>query len=564
MTQKIPPGFLDALYTAIGPENGDKETISKIKNRLAKRFRMGKTPTDIDIMLFADPQQRKHLGPYLLTKPMRTQSGVAPVALMTKPINCRHGRCTYCPGGKGSFFGDVPQSYTGHEPSTMRAIRNAYDPYLIAMNRLEQYEVLGHDFSKVESIVMGGTFTSFDRRYQDYFLKYMFKAYNDFSEMFFKEDRIDLEGFKNVFQLPGDIRDKGRARSIRKTLLGMKGKTTLEKEQKRNELAKIRCVALCLETRPDWVKPRHIDLMLKQGCTRVEMGIQSVHDEVLERIHRCHTVKESINATRYLKDSLLKVGYHMMLGLPGVDPDDDLEQLRALIHNPDFRPDALKIYPCMVMPGTVLHAQYRRGEYSPMDTKTATRLIADYMKEVPRWMRIMRVQRDIPTKVTIAGVDRTNLRQYVDEEMGKSKKRSQDIRAREPKKPQDPKDWVLVRQDYEASKGQEVFLSIDNKRHDELLGFCRLRIPAKPWRGEFTSRTAGLRELHVYGTAVPLGSTGDVQHRGIGKRLLKEAERVAKEEYKKDRLLIISGIGAKDYYRRLGYKKKGPYMMKRI
>ncbi|NOZ80247.1 MAG: tRNA uridine(34) 5-carboxymethylaminomethyl modification radical SAM/GNAT enzyme Elp3 [DPANN group archaeon] len=562
MTDVIDEQFVADLLARIRGKNPAKDDISRIKNRLAAKHHLRKAPTDIDILLRASAKERRLLKPYLKTKPVRTQSGVAPVALMTRPINCKHGRCTYCPGGIGSFFGDMPQSYTGNEPSTMRAIRNDYEAYLIAMNRLEQYALLGHELTKVEAIVMGGTFTSFDRRYQRHYITDMFQAFNDFGDRFMDKGRVDLDKLKEAFLLPGDLHDKGRAKKVKKNLHALKRKTTLEKEQQRNESATVRCVALCLETRPDYAKPRHIDQMLRLGCTRVEMGVQSVHDEVLRAVHRSHTVKESIDATRYLKDSLLKVGYHMMLGLPGMDYDQDLEQLRQVITDSRFKPDALKIYPTMVMPGTVLHTQYRRGEYTPMRTKEAASLIAKFMKDIPSWLRIMRVQRDIPTKVTIDGVDRTNLRQYVEQEMQRQGIRSRDIRAREPKHPQDPKDWMLVRQEYEASKGTEIFLSMDNRRHDELLGFLRLRIPSRPMRKEFDDRTAGIRELHVYGGATALGKKGEVQHRGIGRRLLEEAERIAKEEFKKDMMLIISGVGAREYYRKFGYRRTGPYMRK--
>jgi len=553
--------LFDELISQLKGKDLTKEEIAKIKYKVIRKFKTSRVPSDFDILLRANLEERKLLTS-LTTKPTRTISGVAVVAIMTKPSDCPHGKCICCPGGLDSEFGDVPQSYTGNEPATMRGIRNKYDPYLQIFNRLEQYTVLGHDPSKVELIIMGGTFPACDIAYQNEFIGYSFKAFNDFSSMFFN-DEIQFEKFKDFFELPGEIGDKNRVKNIHEKLLKLKREFDLETEQVKNESSKIRCVALCVETRPDYCKQEHIDQMLKLGTTRVELGVQSLNDKVLEKIKRGHTIKDSIIATKLAKDSLLKVGYHMMPGLPMTSPKKDLEMLKELFSNPDYMPDALKIYPCMVMPGTELFNDYEKGNFKPMDTKTAANLIAEFKKYVPKYCRIMRVQRDIPTKVTSAGVGITNLRQEVHKVMNEKGIKCNCIRCREPRNKEIDFDKMKInRMDYNASLGKEVFISAETQK--ALLGFCRLRIPFEPFRKEITKDSAGIRELHVYGAATSLGKRGNVQHRGIGKKLMGEAEKIAVEDFDKKRLVVISGVGARGYYRKLGYERDGRYMVKKL
>lgn len=548
--------FYEELIGIIKKQRPSKERLSSIKNKLCKKHRIKKVPTDIEILLHAKPEDVKKLR--LITKPVRTVSGVAPMAIMTKPIACPHGKCIYCPGGPGSFFGDVPQSYTGREPATMRAMRNRFDSYLQIFNRLEQYTVLGHNFEKVELIIMGGTFPSFPINYQDDFIKFSFKAMNDFSRLFFNKE-FDIIKFKKFFELPGDISSKDRIERIQKKLLKIKKKTSLAKEQLRNERSRVRCVALCIETRPDYSKEKQINEMLKLGCTRVELGVQTLNDKILKKVKRGHKVKDTVEATRFLKDSFLKVGYHMMPGLPGSNKEEDVEMFKELFYNSDYMPDALKIYPCMVLKGTGLYDLWKQKKYKPLTTEQAAEIITKAKKYIPEFCRILRIQRDIPTKVTEAGVDMTNLRQYIEK-----KKTCRCIRCREPKGNNiDLKDMEIKTKKYEASNGTEFFISAEDRKKDILLGFCRLRFPYKPFRKEITEKSAGIRELHVYGTATAIGEKGAVQHRGLGKKLLKRAEEIAADSGM-NKMVIISGVGVRPYYRKLGYKKQGVYVTKKI
>ena len=556
-------GFYTEIIEKIKEKELSKHKLAMLKQKLCNKHGLDKIPNDFEILLHAKEPDLASLKS-IQTKPARTISGVAVVAIMTKPIKCPHGKCSYCPGGINSSFGDMPQSYTGREPATMRGIRNLYDPYLQIFNRLEQYVILGHEIDKVEMIVMGGTFLSAPADYQEDFIKYSFKAFNDFSAMFFKDGKLDIIKFKQFFKLPGKIGNKERTDSIHKKLLEMKGKCKLEEEQTKNKDARVRCVALCIETRPDYCKQEHIDEMLRFGATRVELGVQSLRDDVLDRIKRGHSVQDSVDATKLMKDSLLKVGYHMMPGLPLTSREEDLNMLKELFSNPDYRPDALKIYPCMVMPGTELYEDYESGKFKPMSTQEAAKLIAEFKRDVPKYCRIMRVQRDIPTKVTSAGVDKTNLRQYVKKITGEKGIKCNCIRCRESKNVDVEFGDVMISYiKYDASDGVEYFIAAEDAKQDILLGFCRLRFVDKPFRKEFLGDSAGIRELHVYGSAVAIGEEGKIQHRGLGKKLVAEAEKVARE-HNKNKMLIISGIGVRGYYEKLGYKLEGAYMVKRL
>jgi len=544
--------FYLEIISEIKKEKLNSKQLAKLKRDLSLKHKLKKIPTNINILLHCSAKELEILRRKLLTKPTRTISGVAPIAIMSKPFPCPHGKCLMCPGGVGSAFGDVPQSYTGREPATMRGIRNNYDAYLQVFNRLEQYVLLGHNFEKVELIVMGGTFPSFPKRYQEEFVWGAFKAMNEFSKLFFRGERFNFLRFKEFFELPVEnLGDLARTKRIQKKLLKLKGRFKsgeLVKEQKKNEKARVKGVALCIETRPDYCGLEEILLMRQLGCTRVELGVQHLDNKVLEKICRGHGIEEVMLSTKRLKDSWLKVGYHMMLGLPGSSVVQDKKMLLKLFSSASFRPDTLKIYPCMVTKGTKLFNLWKKGSYKPLDALRAGKLIAWFKEKVPPYVRIMRVQRDIPTYQTAAGVEMTNLRQYVWEKFGP---KCRCIRCREPKGEEVDFNAVEIKiEEYASSEGVEFFIS--GEVDDKLLGFCRLRI---------IDNGAGIRQLHVYGTAVGIGSSGKVQHKGLGKRLLKEAERIVIDSGIK-KLEVISGIGARGYYRKLGYSLKKGYMVK--
>jgi len=468
-------------------------------------------------------------------RPTRALSGVTIVAVMTRPFPCPHGKCLYCPGGPE--FG-TPQSYIGNEPALMRAIHANFDPYEQVRLRLRQYFSMRHRPSKAEVIVMGGTFTALPRDYQLWFITSVFEAFNRFPE-----DRPE--------SLP-----------------------SLEEAHERNEAARIRVVGLTLETRPDWARERDADWMLYLGATKVEIGVQSVYDDVLARVRRGHGVRDSVEATRILKDSGFKVLYHIMPGLPGSDIDRDIQMCRELFENPEFRPDMLKIYPTVVVEGTELYELWRKGLYKPLSDEEAVELISECYRYMPKWVRVMRIQRDIPAPIIVAGPRKANLRELVEARALEKGIRINEIRFREVGRQEmlrgvRPGRITITKEVYEASRGVEVFLAAEDPENSVLIGLLRLRIPSeKAHRPEVNSRTGIVRELHVYGTQVPIGEHDDVawQHRGWGARLLKTAEDVARYEFSCRKILVLSGVGAREYYRKYGYRRPpgSPYMAKEL
>lgn len=501
-----------------------KEDLHIAKIRLCRIYNMSKIPPDSEILKKLPEGLRKdEFLEILRKKPSRTASGVAVVAVMTSPERCPHGRCTPCPGGIET---NTPQSYTGFEPATMRAIESGFDPFLQTRNRIEQLRAIGHAIDKIDFIIMGGTFMARDPFYREWFIKRCYDGMND-------SESKDLESAK-----------------------------------RKNEYAKSRCIGLTIETRPDWCRINQIEDMLRYGATRVEIGVQTVFDSVLEKIERGHTVYDSILATRLARDAGLKVCYHMMPGLPGSDLDMDLESFRMIFEDPEFKPDMLKIYPTLVIKGTRLYEMWKRGEYKPLETSEIVELLIKVKSILPDWIRIQRIERDVPSDKIDAGIKESNLRQIVKEEMGRRGLRCRCIRCREigfTDKSIEPTNLKIHRIDYTANEGEEVFLSFEDREKGVLLGYLRLRSPGRPYIEEiYERRSMIIRELKVVGREIEVGKRSDfaIQHRGIGRMLMEEAEKIAKEEFDCDKILVLSGVGAKDYYRKLGYRDDGFYLSK--
>jgi len=558
---------MDPIYTELIHEikatQMTASQLTKLKRQLCLKYSTKKPPTNFEILLNASPSDRSLIQKKILVKPVRTASGVSPVAIMTAPFACSHGKCTFCPGGPNSYYGNVPQSYTGHEPTTMRAIRNNYDAYLQVFNRLEQYVALGHNHDKIELIVMGGTFPSMPVDYQNGFIRDAFAAMNDFSMLFYKDGELLFEKFKDFFELPGDVGSSIRTEHIHAKLLELKREsaTTLLDEQIRNETSQVRCVALCIETKSDWGFFEHGNRMLDQGCTRVEIGVQSVYDDVLKKVHRGHDSADTKKSFQILKDLGFKISAHYMPGLPLTDEKRDIEGFKQIFSNPDYRPDMLKIYPTMVAPGTALYVEWKQGKFMPLTADQAAQRIVKMKEYIPRYCRVQRVLRDVPTKMWAAGVEFTNLRQHM---VGKYKPKCECIRCREPMGQAIDYDALKLNvYEYESNGGKEFFISLDDTTHDLIVGFCRLRFPCEALRSEITLTSALVRELHVYGTATALGSEGSVQHKGYGKMLLKKAEDIAVSRGK-NKMVVISGVGVREYYRKLGYVSEGPYVVKKV
>ncbi len=475
--------------------------LDMARMRAAKMYSLRKLPTNADILSFSEDKTIE----LLKTKPTRTISGVSVVAVMAKPAKCP-GMCMYCPKGT-----NAPQSYTGYEPATMRAIMNDYDPFDQVASRLDQLEATGHSAEKNELIIMGGTFPAQDRDYQRWFVQHCFDAFN------------------------------------------RKASSSLKEAQTINETAKRRVIGLTIETRPDYV---NINQLLELGCTRVELGVQSVYDDILTATKRGHDITKTIDITRLLKDSCYKILYHIMVGLPGSSFEKDKEMFRTLFENPNFKPDMLKIYPTLVIKGTPMYDAWKKKNYVPIDENYVEKLATEVYKMCPKWVRIHRIQRDIPAQHIEAGPKKSNIRQDVIKELMSSK----EIRFREAghvfqRTGKTPKEVELTIDKYKASGGDEYFIAAEDIKQDILLGFCRLRI-AK-------DKPAMIRELHVYGLPAPIGKEGQVQHKGWGRKLMQKAEELVKRE-KKDKIIVISGVGVREYYRKLGYEFDGQYMSKSL
>jgi elongator complex protein 3 len=427
----------------------------------------------------------------------------------------------------------VPQSYTGHEPAAMRGSQNNYDPYLQVRSRIDQLTAIGHKVDKIELIVMGGTFPSTPTDYQTWFIQRCL-------------DAITGKDSKN-----------------------------LEEAKTNAETSNLRNVGITIETRPDWAKQPHINSMLDMGVTRIELGVQNPDDQIYRLVGRTHTVADVVEATQAAKDAGLKIVYHLMPGMPGSNPQKDLDAFKRIFTDPAFKPDMIKIYPCLAIAGTKAYEWFLKGTYKPYTTEEAANVIAETKKMLPTWVRVMRVQRDIPAQLILAGVNKSNLRQIVNTKLAEQNCKCQCIRCREVGhrmeadhvKPNLEKIKIFST-GYDASEGKEIFLSAEDPENNVLLGYLRLRVPSqKAFRPEITIEPSAIvRELHVYGPLVPVGKHSDDawQHKGFGKILLAEAERVASEDYALKKLLVISALGTRRYYMRLGYMRDGVYVSKKL
>ncbi|MDG7003733.1 MAG: tRNA uridine(34) 5-carboxymethylaminomethyl modification radical SAM/GNAT enzyme Elp3, partial [Nitrososphaerota archaeon] len=338
-----------------------------------------------------------------------------------------------------------------------------------------------------------------------------------------------------------------------------------------NESAESRCVGLTLESKPDWCRPRDVDLMLSYGITRLEIGVQSLRDEVLEKSNRGHTAEDSARAFQVARDAGLKVTAHMMPGLPGATPDGDLADLRRLFEDEAFRPDMSKLYPTLVVPGTALARQFDAGKYAPYGLETVVELLSEMKRFVPPWHRIMRIQREIPADEIEGGVKDGNLRQLVlrrAEEKGVSCRciRCREVALRGPGELEEDDALAFRQVRYAASEGTEVFGSFELERSGVIAGFVRLRAPSPSAHRKEMAGAAVVRELRVYGRAVRLGGREDGawQHRGLGAALMGRAEEAAASELGAKTLLVTSAVGTRGYYRGLGFEREGPYMSKRL
>lgn len=504
--------------------NPTSNDVKKQVKRICTKYSLERIPRNYEILASVTGLEYIKLQKALVRKPVKTASGVAVIALMPKPYACPHGRCTYCPGG---IEYNSPNSYTGREPSTQNAILNNYDPKKQILDKLEHLISYGHDSTKLEIVIVGGTFLFMPHSYQTNFIKSCFDALNGF-------DSPDLESAK-----------------------------------KNNEKASFRNVGFTIETKPDYCKKEHVDWMLEYGVTRVEIGVQSLHDRVYDIVNRGHTYNDVVESFEISKNAGYKIVAHMMPGLPSMTPEEDISDFRKLFSDPQLRPDMLKIYPTLVLEDTPLYSMYKDGKYTPYSDEDMVHVLTEIKKIIPKWARIMRVQREISSDQIIAGPKLGNLRQIVQQNLKKQNVSCKCIRCREAGLSDNTiniDDIKMHRENYESSGGDEVFLSYDDS-NDRIFGFLRLRRPGGSiHRTEISNNTCIVRELHIYGKSLKLGEReqDSIQHLGLGKNLMNEAERISLEEFDAKKLLVISAVGTREYYRKLGYTPLGPYMSKEL
>ncbi|HSQ48932.1 MAG TPA: tRNA uridine(34) 5-carboxymethylaminomethyl modification radical SAM/GNAT enzyme Elp3, partial [Candidatus Deferrimicrobiaceae bacterium] len=422
----------EIINTLLCNPSATHEDVNRLKIKTAAKYHLEEVPSNADLISILAPQEAKKLLPIIRRKNTRTISGVTVIAVMTKPYPCPQPEpCAYCPGGPTT---GSPQSYTGYEPAALRGSQNSYDPYEQVQNRIRQLTAIGHKVDKVELIIMGGTFPATPIEYQTWF--------------------------------------------IQRCLDAITGKTSanLEEAKTNAEVSKTRNVGITVETRPDWAKQPHIDAMLDMGVTRIELGVQNPDDEIYRLVGRTHTVEDVVEATRIAKDSGLKIVYHMMPGMPGSNQKKDLAAFNRIFTDPDFKPDMIKIYPCLAIAGTKAYQWNQQGTYEPYTTEEATALIAEIKKTIPPWIRVMRVQRDIPARLILAGVKRSDVRELAQKRLKEQGGQCKCIRCREVGhrlavdnvKPDLEKVKILTQQ-YEASEGTELFISAEDPENNVLL-----------------------------------------------------------------------------------------------
>ena len=528
-------------------------------------------------------------------KPVRTRSGVAPVTVLTKPFPCP-GRCIFCPSDVR-----MPKSYLSSEPGAQRAAEHQFDPFRQTLARLRSFHHTGHPTDKVELIVLGGTWSSYPEAYRVWFVLRCFEAMNGFAATSraaardplarFEPD-VDFRDLDETIEGAALDRDYNRVvsdwTSAHPRAADQASRQTatwaeLEAAQRENETAAVRCVGLSLETRPDRLDRAEVLRMRRLGATKVQIGVQSMDDEVLALNRRGHDVARTRRAVRLLRGAGFKIQAHWMPNLHGSTPARDREDFDRLFADPDVRPDELKVYPCSLIESAELMAYHRRGAWRPYERGELLDVLVHGLGAAPRYCRLTRVIRDIPGTDIVTGNRTTNMRQVAEAEARARGVRCRDIRAREVGgRRVAPERLRLRRMDYEAASGREVFLEFVTA-DDRIAGFLRLRLPAPAARrgpeGPRTDRRAVrcraarsspaartalclpelagraiIREVHVYGAVVGLGERekGRSQHAGLGRRLIAEAVGIARGAGF-ERVAVISSVGTREYYRRLGF-----------
>lgn len=541
------------------------EELQKLKRQIAKETRTT-MPSQRDLLSIyrsllksGEIKPSRTLEQILVLRSVRTISGVAPITVLVKPYPCP-AKCVYCPAEK-----NMPKSYLANEPAAARALLNNFDPYRQVITRLRTLYENGHPVDKLELIVKGGTWGSYPWPYDLWFITRCFEAANDFP------------GGNNHTEKDPSLSRQGYLKPLLK-----KAEQRLLQSQEKNEKTQCRFIGITLETRPDWIDLEKIRRMRLLGATRIEIGFQHSDDKIQKLTKREHTLQNTKAAAKLLRDVGFKVDFHTMPQLPGSTPKKDFKMYKTLFKDSGLRPDMIKIYPCVVIKSAELYQWWKQGKYTPYKDKDLIEMLISVKSGViPPYVRISRLIRDFSSTDIAAGNKVMNLRQVIQKKMRKRGLQCKCLRCREIGHIQE---WlgsaaqkilkqapVLYQHVYRASDGKEHFIGFEDKDKSMVFAFLRMRFPSKHNKEIIRlfpelQGSAFIRELHTYGHLVSLGKVGEIsnaqaQHQGLGKKLMAHAERIAKDAgYKK--MAVISGIGVREYYQKLGYKKQGTYMIK--
>ena len=508
-------------------------------------------------------------------KKIRTLSGVTPLTVLTKPFPCP-GKCIFCPNDVR-----MPKSYISSEPGAQRAETNKFDPYLQTYNRLVAFKNTGHPTEKVELIILGGTWSSYPEGYQIWFVKRCFDAMNDFVVTGAQKltEYIESETYAMPFDesklasINGAVMQKtynqvisGATKSILKKNASaeISNWTELFESHKTNEGAVTRCVGLVIETRPDEINEEELIRLRRLGATKIQIGIQSLDDAVLRMNKRGHDSKITKQALNLIRQAGFKIHVHWMPNLYGSTPKNDISDYKKLFLDSNIKPDEIKIYPCSLIESAELMKYFKNGKWKPYTETDLIKIISECYKNTPRYCRITRVVRDIPSTDIVAGNKKTNLRQMVEQNMYEAGTKSLDIRAREIRSDKVTEKPILKITSYDTAVSQEYFIEFVTGQ-DKILGFLRLSLPKKE---TFIKELAGnsvIREVHVYGKSIELGVSGaeKIQHSGLGKKLIHHAEKIAKESGY-NIISVISSVGTRKYYEKNGFKTGKLYQHKTL
>ncbi|MBU0660828.1 tRNA uridine(34) 5-carboxymethylaminomethyl modification radical SAM/GNAT enzyme Elp3 [Patescibacteria group bacterium] len=541
-----------------------KAQFDAVRRKTCSRLRINQPANRLLLQAYQNLVKKKRIKPNLALRQfvvkagIRSQSGIAVITSLLKPYACP-GECVYCP-----TEARMPKSYLSSEPAAARSLALNFHPYPLMQKRIEMLEANGHPTDKIEYITKGGTWNAYPLVYQYWYILESFRACNNLSRRKPTAQTTEEDWCNKPLSAIQDA---------------------MEKEQRYNEGAKHRIIGLTLETRPDAVTPKTISHMRKQGCTRIELGLQAPDDKILSLVKRGHNVDEFRRAMYLLREAGFKVDLHFMPDLPGTTPAHDVEMYKLLFEDPALKPDMVKIYPNTVIETAELAEWFKDGRYTPYGDKELFNALIEMKKATPRYCRISRLIRDIPTPDIQAGNSITNLREALHKKMIEQGNTCACLRCREIGRQQtqlkgDKRTEIFV-DTYKTSGGTEHFITVEDPNRIAVYGFLRLRIPhehnIESWmrknETDILQKTipeikdcAFVRELHVYGQLVKIGKTdhGASQHKGLGTQLMIKAEELVKKEAKQSKIAVISGVGVRGYYRKLGYRKIGTYMVKNI